>query len=429
MPSNFFAEANKYIPGGVNSPVRAFKSVGGDPIFINKAKGAKIWDEEGKSYIDYVGSYGPMILGHADPDVINAVKNASDNGLSFGAPTLLETQMAALVCERLPWIEKVRMVSSGTEAVMSAVRLARGSTGRDKLIKFAGCYHGHADSMLVKAGSGALTCGSPTSLGVPVHVAEDTYTAPYNDLETVSKIFDQIGNSIAAIIVEPVAGNMGCVPPAPGFLKGLRGLCDKHGSLLIMDEVMTGFRVGPRGAQGLYGIKGDITCLGKIIGGGMPVGAFGGKADVMDNLSPNGAVYQAGTLSGNPIAMSAGLVTLKKLNSPEFYQCIEGKLDKLINGILTAAEPHNIPIVANKVGGMFGVFFTEAPLVRNFEDVCRSDEKRFSQFFNGMLARGIYLAPSLFESGFISISHSEEDIDQTITAAKDVFKTMVSGKD
>lgn len=428
MTANFFTEAKKYIPGGVNSPVRAFKYVEGDPIFIKKGRGSKIWDEGDNAYVDYVGSYGPMILGHADPDVINAVKNAADKGLSFGAPTLIETQMAALICKRLPWIEKIRMVSSGTEAVMSAIRLARGATGRDKIIKFEGCYHGHADSMLVKAGSGALSCGVPTSLGVPALVAENTLTTQYNDIDTVNEIFDQIGESIAAIVVEPVAGNMGCVPPVPGFLPGLRGLCNKHGSLLIMDEVMTGFRVGPQGAQGLYGVEGDLTCLGKIIGGGLPVGAFGGRATIMDHLSPCGGVYQAGTLSGNPVAMSAGLATLEKLGSSEFYRNIEAKSNRLTTGLLSAAQSCNIPMIANKVGGMFGVFFTNNPLVRNFEDVCQCDGKRFNQFFHGMLERGIYLSPSLFESGFISIAHSDKDIDQTIAIARDVFNLIVSAK-
>ncbi len=426
MSSNaeLFAQAKQHIPGGVNSPVRAFKSVGGDPIFIKKAQGSKIWAEDGSTYIDYVGSWGPMILGHADADVLAAVKAQAEDGLSFGAPTVLETQMAELVCERLPWVEKVRMVSSGTEATMSAIRLARGATGRDKILKFEGCYHGHADSLLVKAGSGALTFGVPTSPGVPAAVAESTLTAEYNNLDSVKQIFEQVGDEIAAIILEPVAGNMNCVPPVEGFLQGLRAVCDQYGSLMIVDEVMTGFRVGPQGAQGYYGVEGDLTCLGKVIGGGMPVAAFGGKAEIMNHLSPDGGVYQAGTLSGNPVAMAAGLKTLEKLAADGFYEDLTTKVSTLIAGILGAAKASGIPMIANQVGGMFGLFFTDAPEVTNFQQVMQCDGERFNRFFHGMLEQGINLAPSSFEAGFMSIAHSEEDIKATITAAEKVLKTL-----
>lgn len=422
--SELFTNAKKFIPGGVNSPVRAFKSVGGDPIFINRGKGSRLFAEDGKEYIDYVGSWGPMILGHADDNVIDAVRHQCESGLSFGAPTVLETQMAELVCTRLPWVDQIRMVNSGTEATMSAIRLARGFTGRDKIVKFEGCYHGHADSLLVKAGSGALTFGVPTSPGVPDSMAEHTLTASFNNLDSVKKIFDEIGNQIAGVILEPVAGNMNCVPPIAGFLEGLREFCDDHKSLLIMDEVMTGFRVGSQGAQGLYGVHGDITTLGKIIGGGMPVGAFGGRKEIMEHLSPVGGVYQAGTLSGNPVAMAAGLETLTAIAIPGFYESLDEKTDKLVNGILDAAQSTNTKLTANRVGAMFGLFFTDQPEVTNFDQVMACDGEKFNQFFHGMLERGVYLAPSAFETGFISIAHSDDDIDFTIEVASQVFSNI-----
>ncbi len=416
-----YQQACRVIPGGVNSPVRAFRSVGGDPVFLRKAQGSRLHSEDGRSYLDYVGSWGPMILGHAHPDVIAAVHRQSANGLSFGAPTVLETEMAEQICHRLPWIEKVRMVNSGTEATMSAIRLARGVTGRDRIIKFEGCYHGHADSLLVKAGSGALTFGVPTSPGVPGDTVKHTLTASYNDLDSVQSIFDQVGESVAAVILEPVAGNMNCVPPVEGFLEGLRGLCDQYGSLLIMDEVMTGFRVGSQGAQGRYGVQGDITVLGKIIGGGMPVGAFGGRAEIMAALAPEGGVYQAGTLSGNPVAMAAGLATLQGTMVEGFYEALEQRTVQLVRGIQQAAKEQDIPLVVNHVGSMFGLFFTASPSVHNFADVRSCDGDRFNRFFHGMLEEGIYLAPSAFEAGFLSSAHTEEDIAATIETARRVF--------
>ncbi len=419
-----FEQANKVIPGGVNSPVRAFKSVGGAPVFIRRAQGSKVYAESGESYIDYVGSWGPMILGHGNPEVISAVQKCAADGLSFGAPTIIETEMATMVCERLPWLDKIRMVNSGTEATMSAIRLARGYTGRDKIIKFEGCYHGHADSLLVKAGSGALTFGVPTSPGVPADTVKHTLTATYNDLESVRQIFDQIGAEIAAIIVEPVAGNMNCVPPKQGFLEGLRGLCDQYGGLLIMDEVMTGFRVGPQGAQELYGVKGDITALGKIIGGGMPVGAFGANAEIMAHLAPEGRVYQAGTLSGNPIAMTAGIETLRGTQADDFYPALAATTEKLVEGVLEAARNTGVAMTANRVGSMFGLFFTDRPEVSSFDDVSACDGEKFNQFFHGMLEQNIYMAPSAFESGFVSAAHSEEDIDATISAVAKVLYNL-----
>ena len=422
--TELFEQAKKHIPGGVNSPVRAFKSVGGDPLFIKRAIGAYIYDENDRRYIDYVGSWGPMILGHADEEVLEAVKQAADKGLSFGAPTVLETRMADYVCARLPWVEKVRMVNSGTEATMSAIRLARGYTGRDKLIKFEGCYHGHADSLLVKAGSGALTFGVPTSPGVPASVAEHTLTATYNDLQSVKALLEANAGEVACIILEPVAGNMNCVPPVEGFLQGLRTLCDEHGALLIIDEVMTGFRVGPRGAQGLFGVQGDLTCLGKVIGGGMPVGAFGGKAEVMNHLSPDGGVYQAGTLSGNPVAMAAGLKTLQKTEVEGFYEELAAKVEFLTDGLQQAADEAGVPMTCNRVGGMFGLFFTEAEKVENFQDVMTCDAARFNRFFHGMLDQGINLAPSSFEAGFVSQAHSKSDLRATVDAARSVMQTL-----
>ncbi len=381
-----------------------------------------VYAQDGREYIDYVGSWGPMILGHADPDVINAVKNQCDSGLSFGAPTTLETDLAKMICRQMPWIDKLRMVNSGTEATMSAIRLARGFTGRDKILKFEGCYHGHADSLLVKAGSGALTCGVPSSLGVPAALAEHTLTATYNDLDSVHSIFEQAGERIAAVILEPVAGNMNCVPAVAGFLQGLRNICDHYDSLLIMDEVMTGFRVGPGGAQGLYGVRGDLTTLGKVIGGGLPVGAFGGREDIMACLAPDGAVYQAGTLSGNPVAMTAGLATLAKVCADGFFESLSGKTERLARGLSDSAERHGINLVTHQVGGMFGLFFTAQKSVGCFQDVMACEQARFNQFFHAMLESGVYLAPSAFEAGFVSCAHTEELIDRTIHCADRVFR-------
>ncbi len=381
-----------------------------------------IYAEDGREYIDYVGSWGPMILGHADQDVIDAVKNQCDSGLSFGAPTTLETGLAKLICRQMPWIDKLRMVNSGTEATLSAIRLARGFTGRDKILKFEGCYHGHADSLLVKAGSGALTFGVPTSPGVPAAMAEHTLTATYNDLDSVSSIFEQIGDQVAAIILEPVAGNMNCVPPVEGFLQGLRNICDQYESILIMDEVMTGFRVGPGGAQGLYGVRGDLTTLGKVIGGGLPVGAFGGRADIMACLAPDGPVYQAGTLSGNPVAMAAGLATLAKVCEDGFFESLSERTGRLANGLSDSAERHGVKLALNRVGGMFGLFFTDRQSVSCFRDVMACDQAQFNRFFHAMLKAGVYLAPSAFEAGFVSCAHTEELIDHTIDCADRVFR-------
>ena len=425
-PNELFAQAKRVIAGGVNSPVRAFHSVGGDPVFIREAKGAHVIGEDGKRYIDYVGSWGPMILGHADSRVIQAVAETIPRGLSFGAPTVLETEMAELICARLPWLERVRMVNSGTEAAMSAVRLARGYTGRDKIVKFEGCYHGHADGLLVKAGSGALTFGVPTSRGVPASMAEHTLTATFNDADSLQKIFAQVGDQIAAVIIEPVAGNMNCLPPLPGFLESVRKLCDAAGCLLIMDEVMTGFRVGARGAQGVYGVIGDLTVLGKIIGGGMPVGAFGGSAEIMSHLAPDGDVYQAGTLSGNPLAMAAGLATLKAVAAEHFYEELEAAAEQLMAGLLEVAEQTGVALRANRVGAMFGLFFTEQREVNSLADVMACDADRFKAFFHGMLEGGVYLAPSAFEAGFISSAHGAREIRQTIEVAKSVFARIAA---
>ena len=421
---DLFIDAQKYIPGGVNSPVRAFKGVGGDPVFFKRAKGAYVYDVDDKQYIDYVASWGPMILGHAHPEVIKAVEATIQNGLSFGAPTELETRMAEKVCELVPSIELVRMVSSGTEATMSALRLARGYTGRDKIIKFEGCYHGHSDSLLVKAGSGALTLGVPTSPGVPAALAELTITLTYNDSEQVRKTFKEIGDQIACIIVEPVAGNMNCVPPVPGFLETLREVCDQHGSVLILDEVMTGFRVGLNGAQGHYGIKPDLTTLGKVIGGGMPVGAFGGKKEIMEYIAPLGPVYQAGTLSGNPVAMAAGLKNLELISAPGFFESVTQKTRKLVEGLKDKAKTTGIPLTTNQVGGMFGFFFTKEENISSFEQVCNCDAERFKKFYHGMLDEGIYLAPSSYETGFVSSEHTDANIQATLDAAEKVFKTL-----
>ncbi|MEN8711863.1 MAG: glutamate-1-semialdehyde 2,1-aminomutase [Arenicellales bacterium] len=419
-----FLQASKHIPGGVNSPVRAFKSVGGSPIFFNRGSGARLWDEQGREYIDYVGSWGPMILGHSHPAVISAVKRQLEAGLGYGAPTVLETKMADLVCELVPSIEKVRMVSSGTEATMSAIRLARGATGRDKLIKFEGCYHGHSDSLLVKAGSGALTIGVPTSPGVPADLARLTLTLEYNNLQQVAEVMAAEGEAIACIIVEPVAGNMNCVPPVPGFLQGLRDLCDQHGTVLIFDEVMTGFRVALGGAQAHYSVSPDLTTLGKVIGGGLPVGAFGGRAELMDQIAPDGPVYQAGTLSGNPVAMSAGLAMLENIQQGGFYDQLSATALQLVSGMQERAAAAGIALTYNQVGGMFGLFFTDSGNVTCFADVMACDVERFNRFFHGMLDQGINLAPSSFEAGFVSAAHGPEEISITLDAAEKVFASL-----
>ena len=419
-----FSDAKQVIPGGVNSPVRSFSGVGGTPVFIDHASGPYIYDSSGNRYIDYVGSWGPMILGHAHPDVIAAVKQAAEKGLSFGAPTEIETQMAKRVCDLMPSIELVRMVSSGTEATMSAIRLARGYTGRDKIVKFEGCYHGHSDSLLVKAGSGALTFGVPSSPGVPASVAADTITLTYNDSDSVNALFAEIGEQIACIIVEPVAGNMNCVPPVPGFLETLRQVCDHYNSVLIFDEVMTGFRVGLNGAQGFYNIQPDLTTLGKIIGGGMPVGAFGGQRKIMECLAPLGPVYQAGTLSGNPVAMAAGLKTLELIARPGFYEALTGKTEKLTSGLKELARQAGIDVTTNSVGGMFGLFFSKDQQVTTFAQVMQCDQALFKRFFHAMLDAGIYLAPSAFEAGFVSAAHSDEDLNKTLDCAEIILNRL-----
>ncbi len=419
-----FEQALYHIPGGVNSPVRAFRGVGGDPVFVERASGAYFYDPDGNRYIDYVGSWGPMILGHAHPTVISAVQKTVQNGLSFGAPTAIETEMANKVCELVPSMDMVRMVSSGTEATMSAIRLARGYTGRDKILKFEGCYHGHSDSLLVKAGSGALTLGEPSSPGVPASLAEHTLTLDYNNLEQVQELFSKMGEQIACIIVEPVAGNMNCIPPVAGFLEGLREVCDQYGTVLVFDEVMTGFRVSLGGAQGHYGITPDLTTLGKVIGGGMPVGSFGGKREIMEKIAPLGPVYQAGTLSGNPVAMAAGLQTLELVSTPGFYDVLSAVTEKLASGLVARAEKVGVPLTYNQVGGMFGIFFTEAPAVENFAQATACDQEAFKQFFHSMLARGIYLAPSSYEAGFVSSAHSDDDITATLDAAEAAFAEL-----
>ena len=425
--SALFQQARRHIPGGVNSPVRAFKGVGGDPLFFARGQGAHVWDEDGQKYIDYVGSWGPMILGHAHPAVIAAVKNAADNGLGFGAPTRIEIAMAERVCALMPSIEKIRMVSSGTEATMSAIRLARGFTRRDKIVKFEGCYHGHSDSLLVKAGSGALTLGVPTSPGVPAALAELTLTLEFNNIDQVREVFARLGKDIACIIVEPVAGNMNCVPPVAGFLEGLREVCTQHGAVLIFDEVMTGFRVALGGAQAHYGIKPDLTTLGKVIGGGLPVAAFGGRADIMDHNAPDGPVYQAGTLSGNPLAMAAGLAMLDAVAQPGFHAALTAKTTALVDGLRDAAKKAGIPLATQSVGGMFGLFFTPETRISRFAQVMACDVARFKKFFHGMLAQGVYLAPSAFEAGFLSAAHTEADIAATVAAAGKVFATLKQG--
>ena len=418
-----FQRAQNIIPGGVNSPVRAFNGVGGGPLFIERAQDAYIFDADKKQYIDYVGSWGPMILGHNHPAIKKAVIEAAENGLSFGAPTEIEITMAEKVKSLVPSMEQLRMVSSGTEATMSAIRLARGYTNRDKILKFEGCYHGHADSLLVKAGSGALTLGQPSSPGIPADFAQHTLTADYNDLTSVEALFKAYPGQISCIIVEPVAGNMNCIPPAPGFLQGLRNICDKEQALLILDEVMTGFRVALGGAQAHYNVTPDLTTLGKVIGGGMPVGAFGGKKEVMQHIAPTGPVYQAGTLSGNPIAMAAGLASLNALDTPE-YKYLAQKTEKLALGLQQVAKEEGVALAVNYVGGMFGFFFTDAEKVTNFADVCKCDIDKFKKFFHLMLAEGIYLAPSAFEAGFLSLAHTDQDIEDTLQAAKRAFAQL-----
>jgi glutamate-1-semialdehyde 2,1-aminomutase len=423
-----YAEASRYIPGGVNSPVRAFRAVGGEPVFIERASGARIVDADQRSYIDYVGSWGPMVVGHAHPQVVRAVQERAALGLSFGAPTEIETQLARRICELMPSIELVRMVSSGTEATMSAIRLARGYTGRDKIVKFEGCYHGHSDSLLVKAGSGALTFGAPTSPGVPKELAAHTITLAYNDITQLQQIFDEIGEQIACIIVEPIAGNMNCVPPIPGFLEALRAVCDRSGAVLIFDEVMTGFRVALGGAQQLYGVRPDLTTLGKIVGGGMPVGAFGGRREIMENIAPLGPVYQAGTLSGNPVAMAAGLATLELIDRPDFHASLEKRTQQLVEGLSAAARAAGVPMSTNHVCGMFGLFFTDKSPVRYFHEVTACDVQRFNRFFHAMLEEGVYLAPSAFEAGFVSAAHGEAEIEETVAAARRALAKVASAK-
>ncbi len=419
-----FDEAQKYIPGGVNSPVRAFKAVEGTPIFIKHAQGAYIYDIHDREYIDYVGSWGAMVLGHAHPEVIEAVQRAAEHGLSFGTPTEIETEMAKIVCESIESIEMVRMVSSGTEATMSAIRLARGYTRRNKIIKFEGGYHGHGDSLLVKAGSGALTLGTPSSPGIPPELAECTISLTYNDLERVEQAFAKFGEEIACVIVEPIAGNMNCVLPVEGFLQGLRKLCSEYAAILIFDEVMTGFRVARGGAQQLYKIVPDLTTLGKILGGGMPVGALGGERRIMESLAPVGPVYQAGTLSGNPVTMAAGLATLKLLSERGFYNRLHQKTKLLVDGIANAAKDSNLPLATNHVSGMFGLFFTEQEKITNLSQVTSCNQAHFNKFFHNMLAQGVYLAPSPYEAGFVSIAHGEKEIEKTIEIAARSLQTI-----
>lgn len=419
-----FQRAQKHIPGGVNSPVRAFKGVGGTPIFFNKGQGAYVYDADDNEYVDYVGSWGPMIFGHANQNVLDAVKDRLEQGLSFGAPTEIEIEMADTVCEVYPSMDMVRMVNSGTEATMSAIRLARGFTGRDKMVKFEGCYHGHADSLLVKAGSGALTLGVPTSPGVPASVAEHTVTLEYNNIEQVKQYFSENGSEVACIIVEPIAGNMNCIPPVQGFLEALREVCDQSGAVLIFDEVMCGFRASLQGAQGYYNVKPDMTTLGKVIGGGLPVGAFGGRRDIMEYLAPLGPVYQAGTLSGNPLAMAAGLAMLKQVQQEGLYEQLTERVEQLMSGLQAAADKHNVPFTTNSVGSMFGFFFSEEKNISTFEQVSNCDQERFKKFFHGMLEQGVYLAPSAFEAGFMSAAHTEHDIEKTIAAADKVFANL-----
>ena len=418
-----FEKSQKLIPGGVNSPVRAFRSVGGTPLFFKRGLGSKLWDEDDKQYIDYIGSWGPMILGHAHPEVIKAVQETAENSLSFGAPTARELDMAEMVTKLVPSMEQVRLVSSGTEATMSAIRLARGFTHRSKIVKFEGCYHGHADALLVKAGSGLLTFGTPSSAGVPPEVAAHTLTLNYNDIAGVEALFKEIGSEIACVIVEPVAGNMNLITPVPGFLECLRSQCTQHGAVLIFDEVMTGFRVALGGAQAHYNIKPDLTTLGKVIGGGLPVGAFGGRADIMHCLAPVGPVYQAGTLSGNPVAVAAGLKTLSLIQASNFHEKLTATAKRLVDGLSAAAKEAGIDFSANSIGGMFGIYFSKN-VPTSFDEVMKSDKEAFNRFFHLMLDEGVYLAPSAFEAGFVSAAHSEEDIDATIAAAKRSFAKL-----
>ena len=421
---DLFEQAQQYIPGGVNSPVRAFRGVGGDPVFFKHSEGAYLVDEDNNRYVDYVGSWGPMIVGHQHPEVIKAVQAVVAEGIGYGAPTAIETEMAQLVCKLVPSVDMVRMVNSGTEATMSAIRLARGYTGRDKLIKFEGCYHGHSDSLLVKAGSGALTLGVPTSPGVPASLAEHTITLNYNDIDQVGQVFGEVGDQVACVIVEPVAGNMNCIPPIPGFLECLREMCDKHGTVLIFDEVMTGFRVSLGGAQQHYKVTPDLTTLGKVIGGGLPVGAFGGKKVIMEEIAPLGPVYQAGTLSGNPVSMAAGLTTLKLIQEPGFHEQLGQTAAALCDGLKQRADAAGIPLSTNQVGGMFGVFFTDAETVTSFQQVVKCDIERFQIFYHGMLSQGVYLAPSAFEAGFVSAAHTDKEINATLDAAEKVFASL-----
>lgn len=420
-----FEKSQKLIPGGVNSPVRAFRSVGGTPVFFKKGLGSKLWDVDGKEYIDYINSWGPMIVGHAHPAVIKAVQEVAENSLSFGAPTGLELEMAELINKLVPSMEQVRLVSSGTEATMSAIRVARGFTGRSKILKFEGCYHGHADALLVKAGSGLLTFGEPSSAGVPAEVAAHTLTLEYNNTQALKDFFDEMGDEIACVIIEPVVGNMNLIVPHMDFLQALRELCSKHGAVLIFDEVMTGFRVHLGGAQALYNIKPDMTTLGKVIGGGLPVGAFGGRKDIMSCLAPLGAVYQAGTLSGNPVAVTAGLETLALVQAPDFHLKLTAQTKKLVDGLIAAAKEAGVVFNAQNVGGMFGLYFCEK-CPSSFNEIMQSNKEHFNKFFHSMLDSGIYLGPSAFEAGFVSAAHSDADIDFTLAAAKKAFQAIVA---
>jgi glutamate-1-semialdehyde 2,1-aminomutase len=421
---HLFSEAQRHIPGGVNSPVRAFGAVGGTPLFFERANGAFMFDADGNRYIDYVLSWGPMLLGHGHKDVLQAIQNQLDKAMTFGTPTALEVKLANKICSIVPGMEMIRMVNSGTEATMSAIRLARGYTGRDKIIKFQGCYHGHSDSLLVKAGSGALTLGVPSSPGVPNCLADHTITLSYNDIEQVAAVFSEIGDQIACIIVEPVVGNMNCVPPIPGFLEELRSCCTKSGALLIVDEVMTGFRISQQGAVGYYNIDADLICLGKVIGGGMPVGAFGGKRQFMEYISPLGPVYQAGTLSGNPVAMASGLATLELISEPGFLEPVCRRTSALVNGLVDRAQAAGIPLTSNHVGTMWGIFFSDERKIINYDQVMRCNKDRFARFFHGMLREGVYLAPASFEAGFMSSAHTDEDIQFTLEASERVFASL-----
>ena len=421
---SLFTNAQRFIAGGVNSPVRAFAGVGGEPVFFKSASGAWLESEAGDKYIDYIGSWGPMILGHCHPAVIAAVTETAQSGLSFGAPCVLETELAEKICTLVPSIERIRMVSSGTEATMSAIRLARGHTGRDKIVKFEGCYHGHSDSLLIKAGSGALTLGVPSSPGVPAGLAEHTLTLPFNDAAAIRTVFAELGEQIACVIVEPIAGNMNMVPPVPGFLEALRDECTNSGAILIFDEVMTGFRVAKGGAQSVFGIKPDLTTLGKIVGGGMPAAAFGGRADIMSSIAPDGPVYQAGTLSGNPVAMAAGLTTLQLIDEPGFYESLSKQTKRLTDGLAAGAADADVPVSVEQGGGMFGLVFTADGPVRSYAQVAAADVERFKKFFHGMLDEGVYLAPSAYEAGFVSAAHGDAEIDATLEAAQKVFATF-----